>query len=667
MNQEDFSWFEELINDFPYSVLLVNQQLKILKKNHVAKITFPDSESQQNYLEHFFSISTFTKLLDFKKKMQKEPFAQIEIKLESLGDTLLLGKICTTKKHYLIAAFPVKYKELFQNLLNRYNTLLYYLPVGIIMTDAEYKIVDVNPAFTKLTGYNNQESRGKKLSILKSGIHQDDFYKKLYQELNERGLFSGEIIDRNKKGELIHLQTTIFPIYDINHEIVNFIGIQLDISQIRFLQKKMATHSRLDPLTRLNNRESFLNVLEVKLDFVNENNKLALFFIDLNRFKLINDTFGHDQGDIILAQAASRIKQSLRGNDLIGRFGGDEFLVLIERIDYKSARKIAKKIAEEISKPYQINDKVIDFISGSIGIAFAPDDAKKSSELLRKADAAMYASKQNSSTSQVVFATSLQEKDMQTKTLCTELLGAIENEEIYIRIQPIVDIESKKIIGGEILGRWLNLKFNEVRPDVFFDFAEKIGISNKLNNYIIQEVLNFLHKYDLDDNIFIDINFSAEEFSNIHFIDNIKTLFDAEPLLKKHIVVEITEHTMINNVYLTTKHLSALREMGIKIAIDDFGTGFSSLAYLKNFSIDFLKIDKSFIDNIESQSKDADIVNAIITMAHAIGAKTVVEGVERETQYLKLKKLGADHIQGFYFYKPLLPEVFIEEIHLQNF
>lgn len=661
--EEILGWFETWSVTFPYPMLITDHELKILKMNDKAKSVYPIKEGQINYLENHFKPSLLPLLLDFKAQLASHFYAQIDIRLDTIGECRLIGHRFDNKKlSYLMMIIPDFYKERFNILNTRFQLLLEHINVGIIMTDRDYKILEVNSAFKKITGFSAEDVIGKMPSILKSGKHELDFYKKMHEDIHNNGFFQGELVDRKKSGELIHVKSTIFPIKNDYGDINRYVGILEDISELKFLTSKLTATSFKDPLTSVYNRESFLNVLEIKIDVSNEENQIALLFIDLNKFKQVNDTYGHQYGDIILVKATNRIRKVLRSNDMIGRYGGDEFLILLERITEESAKNIAKKISDTLAMPYEVDEQIIDFTSASIGIAFAPRDAKKMSELIECADSAMYEAKKTSSVNHVFMAKDFLIDKAKDKSIRTELLHAVNNEEFFIRVQPILDMNTTQIVGGEVLARWLNLTFNVVSPDTFFPLAEKLGIEKKIDTHILNLTIAFLREHKLDSNVFINVNFSADQFGDIHLIDNLSALLQICPQLKKHLVIEITEHTMMKNMELTSEHLFALREMGIRIAIDDFGTGFSSLAYLKHFSIDFLKIDISFIQNIEENIKDQQIVQTIITLANAINAKTIVEGIERQTQYEILKDMGATYAQGFYFDKPLYPNQFYSRL-----
>lgn len=658
--------FSQWMMHFPMPIILVDSHFLVLHVNEKAK-AISSHKGGANYLENHFKASALPILINFKERLSSQFYVEQEIKLNDIGDCKLIGhRFEGNQSVYLIIIVPIFYKERFLAITNRYNTILHFVNVAIILTDCEYKIIDVNQAFTEMTGYTLAEVKGKLPSILKSGKQDAAFYKKMYEDILVRGCFRGELIDRKKSGELMHIHSTIIPLKNEFDDTTDYMGIIEDITEVKFLRSKLQTTTFKDPLTGLNNRESFLSVLDIKVELASENNQLALLFVDLNKFKQVNDTYGHQYGDLVLVKAANRMKKALRANDLIGRYGGDEFLILLERITPELAHHIASKINDYLALPYEIDEQVIDFISGSIGIAIAPIDAKGSAKLIERADTAMYEAKKIRGSNRIFLSKDLMKDAEVNKSLRNELINAIGTDEFFIRIQPIVDMKTGHIIGGEVLARWLNLYFNNVLPNQFFSIAQTLGIEKKIDAHILKLAIEFLENNSFEDSFFLTINITAEQFNDICFIENLQTIIKISPKLIHHLVLEITEHTMLINMELTSEHLFALRNMGIKIAIDDFGTGFSSLSYLKHFTLDYLKIDMSFINNITTNIKDKNIVQTIITLAKAIGAKTIVEGIETQEQYLLLTHMGADYAQGFYFDKPLFPEQFNQKRNISS-
>lgn len=665
MKSEVKKFFTNWMTYFPIPVVVVDYDFRILLSNNMASTLCDFDFTKPQYLENYFDNSLLPKFIDFKSNLRDHTYAEEEILIEHLGHIKMIGHYFSDDLgYYMIAMIPQTYKDNFINLRDRFFAVLQNMNDSVVITDENQKILEVNPAFSKITGYSAQEVKGRFPTILSSGLQNEEFYKGMYENMSKKGMFEGELIDRKKSGELIHVKAKIIPLLNDNNEAHEYIGILKDITELKSLKRKINTDLHKDPLTGVHTRDSFLNILEIKCELSNLENNVALLFIDLNRFKQVNDTYGHQSGDLVLSMAASRMKKILRGNDLIGRYGGDEFVVLLERISVENTYVIAEKINDLLSEPYIFNGQIIDFVSGSIGVAFAPIDSRSVDILIEKADEAMYHGKKTKKINSIIMSSSLSKTQESDKTLRTELINAVENEEFYIRIQPILDVKSRQLVGGEVLARWLNLYFNEVMPGTFIPLTQTLDLSKKLDNKILNLAIEKIKDKKLPKDFFINVNFSAEQFKDIHFVEYLKSLSVSFPWLPEHLVIEITESTMMDNLEQTSQYLNDIKELGFKIAIDDFGTGFSSLSYLKHFSIDYLKIDISFIENIEKNEKDKDIIKTIVMLAEAIGAKTIVEGIERETQYEIIKKIDVDYMQGFLFYKPLLSVDFFELIEV---
>ncbi len=657
------------LKSFPFPIIIINDFLRIVLANNASFQKFHIDHDIEIFLDKYLTLKSKSSISTMIEQSINKEYVEKNIEFQHLGEkTVIINSIDNKQfRYYCLLILPSSYKEKYSNLKQKYDFILEHVSDSIIVTDDEQKIIEANSAFSSITGYETEEVLGRFPTILSSGKHDNDFYKNMFIEMHNRGYYKGILTDRKKSGELLNVQATIIPLKDSYDDVKNYIGILKDITEVTKLKADTASTKHKDPLTGVQSRESILHVLDIKAELSTAKNQIAVMFIDLNKFKLVNDTYGHQYGDFVLSSAANRMKKALRANDLIGRYGGDEFIIMLERITKSSAYDVAKKIQETLSKPYVVDEQIIDFISGSIGIAFAPFDSKKAAELIEKADVAMYQAKKSLSTEGIMLSEKTEEKATNNKTLKTELLQAIENDEFYLRIQPIVSTKTQKIVGGEILARWLNLNFNEVYPSTFIPLIQVLGMSKKFDINILNKTISLLEEQDLIGNdFFIDVNFSAEQFSDSKFITMLEDLLEVKPWIANYIVIEITESAMMIDMERTTEHLSAIRTLGFKIAIDDFGTGFSSLSYLKHFSIDYLKIDKSFVNHIENSTKDVAILKSIIALANAISAQVIVEGIEREAQYEIVKDLGADYIQGFYFHKPILPDNYFQKLLKQS-
>ena len=659
------SFYNKLLEEFPFPIVVINDMLRIFLINKAVFSKFHITFDTEKFIDEFFAKNYKNKIFEYLEQSKNKTYIEKNIEFEYLGEYTVMIKSIDNKtfQYYCLIIFPSTYQEKYSNLKQKYDLIMEHVSDSVLITDDKQKIVEANNAFNNITGYEMDEVLGRFPTILSSGKHNDDFYKNMFMEMHDRGYYKGMLTDRKKSGELLNVQATIIPVKDSYDDIKNYIGILKDNTELAKLKSISESTRDKDPLTKVQNRESILHVLDIKAELSTAKNQIAVLFIDLNKFKQVNDTYGHKYGDFVLSSAANRMRKVLRANDLIGRYGGDEFIVMLERVTKSSAYGVAKKIQETLSRPYVVDEQVIDFISGSIGISFAPFDSRKASELVEKADEAMYQAKKYLSQEGIMLSEKIEDNVSNNKSLKTELLHAIDNDEFYLRIQPIVCAKTKKIVGGEILARWLNLNFNEVYPSTFIPLVEQLGMSKKFDHNILNKTITLLEEQNVIDNdFFIDVNFSAEQFGDPKFISVLEDLLLVKPWIKNFIVIEITESAMIVDMERTTEHLTAIRKLGFKIAIDDFGTGFSSLAYLKHFSIDYIKIDKSFVDNIEDNQKDVEILKTIIVLSKAIDAKVIIEGVEREKQYKIVKELGADCIQGYYFYKPILPDVYFSKL-----
>jgi diguanylate cyclase (GGDEF)-like protein/PAS domain S-box-containing protein len=648
---------------FPLPMFIVDKSMKIEYSNAKANIP-PSKLSKELYIENILGTNILPYLGQFQHSVYENRFAVFDINLETYGESKIFGNtLDEIESKILLIIVPQYYKTQYLDLKNEFSLLLEHINVSIITTDVDMKITDVNPAFNKMFGFSNQKAIGKKPTILKSGKQSNEFYKNMYEELKENGVFHGELVDKKYTGELHHIRSTIFEVKEKNGIIRKYYGILEDITEIKTLSKKVETTSNKDTLTGAENRESFFSIGSLKSELASEKHSMALFFIDLDKFKAVNDVYGHTAGDFVLAKAAARIKDSIRASDILGRFGGDEFLVLLENIDIDKATYVAKKIIDSLELPYKFGKETINFISASIGIAIAPFDGNTLEELIEKSDSAMYLAKKNESANKIVIAKDMLHDNKNIKNMKTEFFKAMQNDEIYIRMQPIVKMGTKEIAGCEVLARWLNLYFNEVSPATFIPIATTHNLLETFDTHILNLTIKELEKTSIKANSFVHVNISGKLFSNVDFIEKTKELINKFEFLKNLLIIEITEQTLMENIQLAAQHLDELKELGVRIAIDDFGTGFSSLSYLKHFSIDYLKIDISFVKDIEKNEKNRSIVKTIIFLADAIGAQTIAEGIETAEQYKILNELGADYGQGYYFDYPLLPMSYFEKIH----
>ena len=527
---------------------------------------------------------------------------------------------------------------------------------GMIVTDAEYKIIAVNAAFTQLTGFSAAEVIGKNPNILSSKTHDTTFFQAIWTSIKSNGCWQGEICDRKKNGELHTKRLTINTIPNSRGEPYRYIGLFSDITELKKNEALIWHQANYDFLTKLPNRRLFQDRLDQEIIRANRlATSIAVLFIDLDQFKEVNDTLGHHAGDVLLVEVAKRIEGCLRTSDTVSRFGGDEFMVILTDMKNNSDIEcIAQKILLSLAKPITVDHELF-FITGSIGITTYPNDAETSEELVRNADQAMYASKNAGRNRFSYFTSSMQEKALARLKLTSELRSAVENNELHLFYQPIVELATGKICKAEALVRWFHPTRGIVSPADFIPLAESTGLIVEMGDWIFKEAAQFAKHLSLTTNqpFQISVNKSPIQFHQRLKNDDWMVYLTEIDLPAKQIVVEITEGLLLELDSSIKNRLLEYRDAGIEVAIDDFGTGYSSLAYLNKFDIDYLKIDQSFTKNIQLGSSDLAISEAIIVMAHKLGLKIIAEGVETEVQRDLLAAAGCDYLQGYFYSRPI--------------
>lgn len=540
---------------------------------------------------------------------------------------------------------------------------------GIMVTDLHKRIVHVNPAFELVTGFEREEVLGKTPKVLQSGIHKQDFYHSMWEKMNTDGEWSGEIWNRRKNGEIYPEWLNITAITDENGIVRNYCGIFSDLTDRKTSEDELKKMALTDSLTGTSNRYDFTERMQ-QLIKTSQKYELshALLFLDLDRFKQINDSLGHDIGDLLLMSVAKRIRGLLKNKDILARYGGDEFVVALTAIKHpREAASMAEKIIEVLETPFHLAGEEI-YISTSIGISLYPIDGMTLDDMLRKADKAMYYAKQNGRNQYCFYFDDLKTASRRLVLMEAELRKAIENRTFMMHYQPKVDIQTKRVTGFESLIRWESEKLGVVAPSEFIPFAEETGLIISLSEAIIETVVRDFIAMNFNGslNVPISINISSLHFQQPNFVASIKMIFEKMNCQQSFFELELTEHTIMDNVAETTVKLQELRDLGFSIAVDDFGTGYSSLSYLSRFPIDQLKVDSSFVKEIVSIKENEFIVDAIINLAHSLRLTVVAEGVETPEQVELLTELGCDMIQGYVYSKAMAAEELLAFIEIWN-
>ena len=535
---------------------------------------------------------------------------------------------------------------------------------AIVITDPQGSIISVNRAFSDIYGYRLDEVIGKTLNILRSGIQDDMFYKALWSQIKNDGIYQSRIVNKTKDGKNIPIWLTIKAVYNDSNELINYIGVQTDLRALEESRTKAEYLAYHDTLTRLYNRVSFEEFLErTLLSAQRERTKFAVLFIDLDRFKIINDTLGHDIGDRVLIQAAKRLQVILRKSDVISRWGGDEFVVILnDTLTETYVAKIARKIVDEIKKPISVDHHNLN-VTASIGIALYPENAKDANTLIKYADSAMYQAKESGKNSFYFYTSVLSDEIQERLQIDLALQNAIEKNEIYMVFQPQYLLKSKQVVSLEALVRWENDMLGFVPPDKFIPIAEENGFITTLGYFIFEESCK---KYKEMKNAGVAlervaINVSTIQFRQTDLVYEFLSILERYELKTSEIEIEITERFFMENTENNIKILQEFQDYGFAISIDDFGTGYSSMSYLKRLPVDTIKIDKSFVDDIGLGNRQDDaIVDAIIALATTLHYTIIAEGIETEEQEDFLTTYGCDIGQGYLFSKPVKSEKIIE-------
>jgi diguanylate cyclase (GGDEF)-like protein/PAS domain S-box-containing protein len=526
---------------------------------------------------------------------------------------------------------------------------------GIVVTDADQTILTVNAAFTKVTGYEAFEAIGKTPRLLASGRQDADFYKELWSQVREFGSWQGEIWNRRKNGSIYPEWLTINAILNQAGAVTNYVGIFTDITAIKESQRRvefMATH---DELTGLPNRAVFFDRLE-RLIAVSgrEKTSFAVLFADLDNFKIINDSLGHTSGDELLRGIGTRLLETIRGGDTVARFGGDEFVLLIPNIDAGVLQQTINRIVMGIERPFSLGGQFV-HPSASIGVSVFPQDGSDAERLVQNADSAMYLAKEQGKRSFCFFNARLREEADERLILETELRAATKGTQLYLVYQPQVCLATGAVVGVEALVRWSNPRAGNVSPAKFVPLAEKVGFILELGEFVLDASLRQLAAWNAKGRTVpkLSINLSAVQLREQSIVRRIADRLATYEIDPAQVTFEVTESALVSDLKKAEERLRDLKELGVGISLDDFGTGYSSLTFLRRFPIDELKIDRSFVSEIDSNADDRTIAATVLAMARSLGRGVVAEGIETSNHFKTLVDLGCPVGQGYYFSRPV--------------
>ncbi len=530
---------------------------------------------------------------------------------------------------------------------------------AILITDQTGIIQQVNPRFSEITGFSQEEAIGKSPNILKSDHHNEHFYQQLWSSLIENGQWEGEIWNRRKNGEVYPIWQSISSVHDASNKVSHYIGTFSDISEQKNSAERIHRLAHYDVLTNLPNRALFNDRFQHALDRAHRSGeRVALIFMDLDRFKQINDSLGHSAGDALLSQVAQRLKQQIREDDTIARLGGDEFVISLEEISQdRDPKLVAEKLMRAFDKHFMVQGHEL-VVTSSIGISIYPTDAQDADSLIKFADMAMYRAKAKGRNNYQFYSIEFSERMMERLVLESELRHAVARDELILHYQPQLDLDSGRLVGVEALIGWNHPERGMVPPGIFIPIAEESGLILDIGEWVLRsackQAASWIDKgLDIDS---VSVNLSGFQIQRGNIVEMVSHILEETNLPAAHLELEILETYIMQHAEQDFSVFNGLRELGVGLAIDDFGTGRSSLGYLKRLPVGKLKIDQSFVMDIPMDSDDMAIIKAIVALAQTMQLTVVAEGVETAEQVIFLKGLGCDLIQGFYFSHPISPE-----------
>lgn len=542
----------------------------------------------------------------------------------------------------------------------RFRSAFNYAPIGIALVSSAGTWLKVNHALCNILGYSEKEFLEMDFQSI---IFQEDLGDTLVK-IHE--LISGKAANcqmeqryLHKSGRTVWASWSVSTASDSKSNVPNLIFQIQDITARKIAEEKLQHEATHDVLTGLPNRKMFMTRLTDALTESkrNRNHRVSILFIDLDRFKYVNDSLGHLIGDQLLVGISDRLRECLRPSDMVARLGGDEFTILVEgTYDLSEVVRIAERVQQKFSVPFDLEGHEV-FSSASIGILHASEQHFTSEDMMRDADTAMYQAKRAGKARHEVFDEKMHLAAKETLQLETDLRRAVENGEIYIKYQPIFALSSGKIQGIEALTRWLHPKLGEISPSRFIAIAEEIGIINSLGEHILERTCKdigpILNTFSPDHSLTLSVNLSCRQFGQPNLVENVKKILEESNFPTRKLKLEITESIFFEYQAKAIEMLNEIRDLGIEIDIDDFGTGYSNLGYLIRLPISTLKIDRTFVSPIDREGRNTEIVKTVLALARNLGLKTVAEGIETEYQLAALKNLGCDGGQGYHFAKPM--------------
>ena len=590
-----------------------------------------------------------------------------------LRQPLLLGRLVTRRTHELEAtnarlAEEIAVRRQAEEQLRLGAMVFESSAESIMITDRSDRIVSVNDAFTRITGFSREEALGQPAILLDSGRHDAAFLKVMDEALVRDGRWQGEIWSRRKSGELFPQWLGISVLSDENGNVTHYVSIASDISERKASAERIHYLAHYDSLTGLPNRVLLRDrVQQAMVHADRQHTKIGLLLLDLDRFKVVNESLGHELGDQLLLRVVDRLREAVRTTDTISRQGGDEFLVVVpDQSGAEVAARIAEKIQRLLAQPFVIDEHEVR-VTASIGIALYPDDGVDFDTLMKLCDIAMYFAKESGRATYRMYTQAMKDDSADRLAIEAELSHAVEEQQFELHYQPQIHLDGDRVIGAEALVRWNHPEKGLIPPGRFIPVAEETGLIAPIGEWVLREACRQAVAWRAEGlpPLLVSVNLSGVQFRSEGLAEQVSTVLRESGLEPEYLELELTESTLLQDVESVMRTMRELKAVGVSLAIDDFGTGYSSLSYLKRFAVDKLKIDQSFIRDLCIDSDDAAIVQAVIQLGQSLNLQTIAEGTETREQVDALRAKGCMQVQGYYFSKPLPAAQFAE--FLRNF
>lgn len=667
---ENVNVLQAIIQSSPIAIVVIDKDGKVKLLNYGAEMMFGWNE--QEIVGEVFPI--FANRIDVLQTISKQEVVEnYEVQFSNktgLAIDVSFSSVHLFDKENMLYGVLVIFKDIserkreefeLKRSLKELTDIKFALDQSAIIaiTDRAGRITYVNDTFCEMSQYSREELLGQDHRIINSGYHPKSFFKDMWKTIGSGKIWRGEVRNRKKNGEYYWVFTTIVPMLRQDGKPYRYISIRTDITEQKKAQERVKFLAYYDELTLLPNRRLFKMKLEEALnEAIKTNEEIAILCIDLDRFKMVNDTLGHHYGDMLLRFAAKKMKKCLHENDLIARHGGDEFVMFIRDVTRDKIENIARNLIKSFEAPFLLGNNQY-FISGSIGISRFPHDGYSFDELIQKADIAINRVKEQGKNHFQFYDLEMDQLITRESTIEKNLREAIHNNEFTLHYQPKMELETSEIVGMEALLRWNNKELGFVSPAEFIPVAEDTGMIIPIGEWVLRTVCKQLKEWELAGRKLktVSINLSFRQFQDPSLIDMFQSVINETGVDPHFLEIELTENIAAHDKDFVSQKLQAIRSLGVKISIDDFGTGYSSLKYLKDYPIDSIKIDKSFVDEI-FHTGESSIVRAIIAMSHSMYLSVVAEGVETKEQLEYLKNNNCNTIQGYLISRPLPADEF---------